>query len=164
MSIKWTIEQTKKHRKVVKSMSFMSLDDLNSIPDLELLPAGQIVTLRVKDARLVERKKNPGTYGFQIYFEDPSNPNSSDVFHYICYPDENDTKNAKAMFKDQMKSFLSHFNVTLPPIDPATAVATDEKGYQMMDWIGATGQAVLKVEEDQRTPGKMVNSVEKFVK
>lgn len=145
-------------------MGFMSLDDLNNIPDLELLPAGQIVTLRVKDARLVERKRNPGTYGFQLYFEDPTNPNSSDVFHYICYPDASDTKNARMLFKEQMKSFLSHFNVDLPQLDPATLVATDEKGYQMMGWIGATGQAVLNVVEDQRTPGKMVNSVEKFVK
>jgi hypothetical protein len=127
-------------------MSFLDFD-LNDVPALDVVPAGEEYKLRITSCEMkISSKGNPG---IQVRLDIPSAPASKDISHWINLPDASTDEKKKIRQLNQVKEFCLCFGLDL---------SRPEFGDNL---VGSTGWALLDVEEDD-TYGEQ-NRVKRFI-
>lgn len=119
--------------------SFINLgSDINEIKEPETIPEG-MYDLVVE--RVMEKKNDQGDLtGLNVILDVSGYIDAAAVFHHVSLPQEDDDEE-KANFKLRfLKKFLEAFGI------PFT-----KKGFDMVDFAGATGKVKLVLDEYQGT-------------
>ncbi len=130
-------------------MSFVNLD-LNAIPEVQLLPAGEELRLTIKTAEFKESQNTSGLYGINIRFIDPSRPESEAVFQWFSIPRQDDSAQVRRMRMLELTGLMKSFSINFG----AQGFEVDES------WIGKQGWVILKADEYN---GQETRKIDKFI-
>ena len=120
-------------------MSFINLgQDINEIKEPETVPEG-MYDLAIE--KVIEKKDDQGNLtGLNVILDVSGYVDAAAVFHHVSLPVEDDDEE-KAAFKLRfLKKFLEAFSI------PFT-----KKGFDMVDFMGASGKVKLILDEYQGT-------------
>lgn len=120
-------------------MSFINLgQDINKIKEPETVPEG-MYDLAVE--KVMEKKDDQGNLtGLNVFLDVTGYVDAAAVFHHVSLPVEDDDEE-KTNFKLRfLKKFLEAF-----------AIPFTNKGFDMADFMGASGKVKLVLDEYQGT-------------
>ena len=120
-------------------MSFINLgQDINEIKEPETVPEGMYDLVIEK---VMEKKNEQGDLtGLNVILDVSGYVDAAPVFHHVSLPHEDDDEDKTAFKLRFLKKFLDAF------IIPFT-----KKGFDMVDFAGATGKVKLILDEYQGT-------------
>ncbi len=130
--------------------SFLDLN-FDGVYTPELFDADKEVLLRVSRASLKAKKGDKEGYNIEVVFEDPTNPRTVDVYHYVSVPPE-------SLKAENPKSYNAQM-VRLQEFCQAMDIGARFDVEQALP--GKEVWAVLRVEDDPQF-GKR-NSIKRFI-